>query len=65
LVFYALVWALENASLHLLTETPCAEEDIHRYKVAVNAIAAAVMASPGEARSDLPACISAPPIQPA
>ncbi len=31
-IFYAIIWAVENASLHLLTKTSCEESDVTRCK---------------------------------
>lgn len=51
-VFFVLIWAMESASINLLTNTQCRPEDVERCKSVMAAIAARVMVA--EAHHALP-----------
>ncbi|CBL45726.1 Transcriptional regulator [gamma proteobacterium HdN1] len=53
-VYYALIWAMESASIHLLTNTKCTHEDVERCKSVMAAIAARVMVSDPDEAIPLP-----------
>lgn len=53
-VYYALIWAMESASINLLTNTKCRPEDVQRCKVVMAAIAARVMVNNPEQSVGLP-----------
>lgn len=53
-VFYALIWAMESASINLLTNTQCTPEDVERCKNVMSAIAARVMVNNPEEVIPLP-----------
>lgn len=52
-VFYALIWAVENASLHLLTKTSCEETDVTRCKNVMRAFVGRLLITDGDG-PDLP-----------
>jgi AcrR family transcriptional regulator len=53
-VYYALIWAMESASINLLTNTRCRPEDVERCKSVMAAIAARVMVNNPEQAMPLP-----------
>ncbi len=53
-VYYALIWAMESASINLLTNTKCTPEDVERCKNVMAAIAARVMVNNPEEIIPLP-----------
>lgn len=53
-VYYAVIWALESASINLLTETNCTREDVDRCKASMRAVAARVLVSSESLRPELP-----------
>lgn len=53
-VYYALIWAMESASINLLTNTQCTPEDVERCKNVMAAIAARVMVNNPEEGIPLP-----------
>lgn len=56
-VYYALIWAMESASINLLTNTKCRPEDVQRCKVVMAAIAARVMVNNPEQPVGLPLAV--------
>jgi len=56
-VLYSLVWALESASMHLLTETPCEVEDVERCKNVMRGVASAVLVLNPDERSPIPKAV--------
>lgn len=53
-VFYAIIWAMESASIHVLTETSCSVEEVNRWKLIMRSLAARALVSDPELRPDLP-----------
>jgi AcrR family transcriptional regulator len=53
-VYYALIWAMESASINLLTNTECTPQDVERCKNVMAAIAARVMVNNPEEGIPLP-----------
>ena len=53
-VYYMLMWALENASMHLLTKTPCEAEDVNRCKNVLRGVASAVLVVNPADRAPMP-----------
>ncbi|MBV1883224.1 MAG: TetR/AcrR family transcriptional regulator [Pseudomonadales bacterium] len=53
--YYMLMWALENASMNLLTKTPCEAEDVNRCKNVLMGVASAVLVVNPEDRAPMPA----------
>jgi len=60
LVIYSVLWALEGISLHLLTETPCANGDIERTKRVMYSVAERVIGTDGDQETPLPLAESTP-----
>jgi AcrR family transcriptional regulator len=53
-VFHVLIWMIESASLHLLTKTDCAEEDLSRIRCVLGAVASRVLITDERYRPNLP-----------
>lgn len=53
-VYYMLMWALENASMHLLTKTPCQPKDVERCKNVLRGVASAVLVTNPADRAPMP-----------
>ncbi len=53
-VFYAIIWAMESASIHVLTETSCTVEEVSRWKLIMRSLAARALVSDPELRPELP-----------
>lgn len=56
LVHYSMIWSMESASINLLTNTECTQEEVDRYKGVMRSVAARVISSDNDSeRPDLPA----------
>ncbi|MDX1696023.1 MAG: TetR/AcrR family transcriptional regulator [Ketobacteraceae bacterium] len=53
-VFYAIIWSMESASIHVLTETSCSAEEVNRWKCIMRSLAARALVSDPDLRPDLP-----------
>lgn len=53
-VFYAIIWGMESASIHVLTETSCSVEEVNRWKLVMRSLAARSLVSDPALRPDLP-----------
>ncbi|MCG8311834.1 MAG: TetR/AcrR family transcriptional regulator [Pseudomonadales bacterium] len=53
-VFYAIIWAMESASIHVLTETGCSVDEVNRWKAVMRSLAARALVSDPDLRPDLP-----------
>lgn len=52
--YYSLMWSLERASLHLLNQTQCTEEDVVRCKSVMRGVMGAVLVTDPEHRPQVP-----------
>lgn len=53
-VFYAIIWAMESSSIHVLTETSCSVEEVNRWKLIMRSLAARALVSDPALRPELP-----------
>ena len=53
-VFYAIIWGMESASIHVLTETSCSVEEVNRWKLVMRSLAARALVSDPALRPELP-----------
>lgn len=53
-VFYALIWAVENASLYLLTKTSCGQENVSRCKNVMRFFVGSLLIMEDQERPSLP-----------
>ena len=53
-VYYAFIWGMESASIHVLTETSCSVEEVNRWKRVMRSLAARALVTDPELRPDLP-----------
>lgn len=53
-VFYAIIWGMESASIHVLTETSCSADEVNRWKLVMRTLAARALVSDPALRPELP-----------
>ncbi len=53
-VFFAIIWGMESASIHVLTETTCSADEVNRWKLVMRSLAARSLVQNPALRPDLP-----------
>lgn len=53
-LYYVIIWAMESASMHILTKTPETTAEVDRWKLVMRSLIARAVSDDGSARPELP-----------